>query len=342
MDFLEALFLIIAMAIAFSSSLIGVRWWISKARLLGFVGRDMNKPSEVYVAEAGGIWVSLATAIGLLSFIGLQTYIVNDQGLLKDFASISLLSFMSGYLGFLDDLLGWKKGLRASHRILLMAPISLPLIVLKVGVPTVVIPFIGVVDLGLFYYLVLIPVGVVGASNGFNMLAGYNGLEAAQGILLLLFTSILGIIKGTDGLTISSLIMVASILGFLVFNKYPARVFPGNTFTYSVGAYFAALTIVYKTIKFSLALFTLYFIELMLFLRGLRNGVYKENFGIPREDGTLIPPYDKSYSLTHFAIRVLIRLKGRAREPEVVLFIAALQTIVGLVTLFLFEIGLLS
>ncbi|MCI4461931.1 MAG: glycosyl transferase family 4 [Thermogladius sp.] len=342
MDSIDLLFMVVAMAISFATSLIGVRWWIGKAHQIGFTGRDMNKRGEVHAAEAGGIWVSLGVALGLLSFIGLQTYVLNDESLLKNYISLALLLFMSGYLGFLDDVLGWKKGLRAIYRVLLMAPVSLPLVVLKVGIPTITLPLIGTVDFGLAYYLLLIPIGVIGASNGFNMLAGYNGLEALQGILLMLFMGILGFVKGMDGLLTASLIMASGIGGFLVYNKYPARVFPGNTFTYAVGAYFAALAIMYKTVKFSLVLFTLYFIELALFIRGLRNGVYKENFGKPMEDGSLLPPYDKTYSLTHFAIKSITRLKGRAREPEVVLFIAVLQALVGLTALWLSASNILT
>ena len=342
MDAVTLLFALLSALVSFTSSLVGVKWWIGRAHAIGFVGRDMNKPGHVEVAEAGGVWVSLGVALGLLTFIGLETYVFNDQDLLKEYTSLALMLFMSGYLGFLDDVLGWKKGLRAVYRVLLMAPISLPLVILKVGIPTITLPLIGTVDLGLIYYLVLIPLGVTGASNGFNMLAGYNGLEATQGILLVLFSGILGLMKGLDGLFTASLIMVAGIAGFLVFNRYPAKVFPGNTFTYATGAYFAALAILFKTVKFSLALFTLYFVELALFLRGLRDGVYKENFGRPLPDGSLLPPYDKSYSLTHVALKALVKLRGRAREPDVVLFIALLQTLIGVAALVLSAAGLLS
>ena len=126
MDSTNLLFMLVAMAISFASSLIGVRWWIGKAHLIGFTGKDMNKRGEVYVAEAGGIWVSFGVALGLLSFIGLQTYVLNDESLLRNYISLALLLFMSGYLGFLDDVLGWKKGLRAIYRVLLVDPVSKP------------------------------------------------------------------------------------------------------------------------------------------------------------------------------------------------------------------------
>ncbi|MDP2841599.1 MAG: hypothetical protein Q8O17_04910 [Candidatus Methanoperedens sp.] len=41
-------------------------------------------------------------------------------------------------------------------------------------------PFLGTLDIGLLYPLLIIPIGMIGASNAFNMLAGYNGLEAGM------------------------------------------------------------------------------------------------------------------------------------------------------------------
>jgi UDP-N-acetylglucosamine--dolichyl-phosphate N-acetylglucosaminephosphotransferase len=178
---------------------------------------------------------------------------------------------------------------------------------------------------------------VIGAANAFNMIAGHNGLEAGMGLLLMIFTALYASAKGLDHVAVASLIMAAALAGFLAFNWYPARVFPGNSLTYGVGAYYAGLVVVGDFQKFGLALFTLYFIEFALFLRGLLlHGVYKQNFGIPQPDGSLSPPYERVYSLTHVAMKALRALNVKVTEKRVTILILTAQTLIGLASLVYF------
>jgi len=325
-----------AALVAFIVAYYGTRFWIRIADLAGFRARDMNKPGNVTAVRAGGLSTVVAIAFGLMVYEVLHTYIEGYPVWLSSLLAVSLLLVLSGLLGFVDDVLGWKRGLSPRYRILLMAPISLPLVVIKAGVSTLDLPLIGVVDLGVLYPLVLVPIGVLGAANAFNMLAGYNGLEAGMGFLLLAYTAVYAYIEGLDPVLLAAIVGMAALTGFLYYNWYPARTFPGNNFTYAIGAYYASLVILGNFEKFGLALFTLYFLELALYLRGRRHGISKENFGRPLADGTLQPPYDKVYSVTHLALILLIKLKGRATEREVTLLILAIQAIIGAVALLLF------
>ena len=326
------------------ATLWSVRWWIGVARERGFVGRDMNKPGRVLVAEAGGVWAVVGAAFGLLAFEAWHVYLGGGVYRAPELFALTSLLLLSAFLGFLDDILGWKRGLARRWRVILMAPISLPLVVVKAGHSTLALPLVGVVNLGLLYPLVAVPVGVLGAANAFNMLAGFNGLEAGMGLLLMLFTAWYAWIKQVYFVVYAALIMAAALVAFLVYNWYPARVFPGNSFTYGVGAYYAALVIIGNMEKFGLLLFTLYFVKALLYFRGVLHGVWKpgiEDFGVPQPDGTLEPPLEGTYSLTHWAIRVLKRVRGRAREPEVVLLILSLQAAIGFTLIGLAYSGLL-
>lgn len=317
--------------VSFALTAYTLKWWVNHGRRLGLVAKDMNKPGEVYAVEAGGIWFVIGSVFGLLLYLAADTY--TDRAVDLSTFAITEVLLLSGFLGFIDDILGWKKGLSPITRVLFTFPIALPLVVIKAGYSTVELPLIGVVELGVLYPLLVVPAGVVGASNAFNMLAGYNGLEASMGLVIVLSSALFLAKKGFVSYIPHLLIVAASLLAFLMYNKYPARVFPGNCLTYAFGAFYASVVAGGNFEKFGLAVFSLYFVELALFIRGLLNGVYKENFGKVGQDGTLTPPYDKSYSLTHLAIRVLIRLKGSAREQEVVLLIVAWQLIVSLIAL---------
>ncbi len=339
MNSIDIGYVVLSSMVAFITSVTTTRTWIRVAYVRGLIGKDMNKPGSPPVAEAGGVWPMIAGSFGVMTLIALYRYLANTYyHIAETFALVALL-LLSALLGFLDDLLGWKKGLPQWQRIIFMAPVSLPLVVIKAGVSRIALPFLGVVNLGLLYPLVAVPVGILGAANAFNMIAGYNGLEATMAILLSISLAVFSALKNLYLVTALSTIMALGILGFLVYNWYPAKVFPGNTFTYGFGAYYAALVILGNMEKAGIAFFTLYFIEFALFIRGLLNGVYKENFAKILPDGTLAEPYDKIYSLTHLAIRVQRKLRGKATEPGVVAFIALLQCIISALVIAMYATG---
>lgn len=322
--------ILVPVAVSIASAYVMLSWWIKVAPILGFLGKDMNKPGHPLVVEAGGLWVVLAFVFGIMSYVALDTYIDASHDTVPLLA-VCLTVLLAGLLGFIDDLLGWKKGVTPVKRVLLTVPIALPLVVVKAGYTVVEIPFIGPLDLGVFYPLVVVPIGVLGASNAFNMIAGYNGLEALQGVVLMVFATVLMLLRGnTDFLYLAMPVVSSIALFYLLYNRYPARMFPGNSFTYGVGSLYASLAIYWSFEKYAVLSFALYFVELLLFIRGLLNGVYKENFGLVLDDGSLLPPYSKSYSITHVAIKVVRTIKKKCYERDVVRFVVALQVLVCL------------
>ncbi len=328
--------------ITFMMSLAMISFWIKTAEKRGFISRDMNKPGEIYVADGGGLWVLISVSFGLMAIIALNRYISGDLRYIDEAFALITLLLLAGLLGFIDDIFGWKKGLPRWERVVFMAPISLPLVVIKAGYSRVDLPFLGVMELGMLYPLVLVPIGILGAANAFNMIAGYNGLEAGMGLILMVSVAIYSVLKGVEFTLLCSILMASSLLAFLVFNWYPARVFPGNAMTYGVGAFYASLLIIGNMEKFGLLLFTLYFIKFILFLRGEIRGVWKsgvEDFGVPQNDGSIKSPLRGIYSIQHLAIIIIEKLKGKATEEDVVIFILIVQTIISTVLLVLAYMG---
>ncbi len=311
--------------IAGASTYVALKSWIPIAHRFGLTGRDMNKVGNNAVAEAGGVWASVGASFGLMTLAALKIYLEHSRESLIELYALSLMLFMASLLGFIDDIMGWKKGLRVTYRVLLMAPLALPIVAIQAGVSEMALPFIGKRDLGLVYSLVLVPIGVIGASNAFNMIAGYNGLEASMGVALLTYTALYSYFIGEANVLLASIIGAASLIVFLFYNWHPAKVFPGNSLTYGFGAYYASLVIIGNFEKFGVMQYALYFVELALFFRGLVNKVYKENFGLVLSDGSLDPPYKKIYSLTHLAIVVQKKIRGKATEKGVVAILLGLQ-----------------
>lgn len=316
--------LLVPILLSFFVCLLFLPVWIRKAKEEGLSGKDMQKNSEEKIAEAGGVCVVIGFIFGALVYIAIKTYYYNlnpDDKILEIIALISSILMVS-FIGFSDDILGWKKGLPKTVRILFLIFASLPLVVISAGGLT-----IGGIDLNLPYSFILIPLGFVGATSTFNFLAGYNGLEASQGILILSALSVITFFAGTTWLSMVGLIMVACLIAFYIFNKYPGKVFPGDALTYSVGALIAGIAILGGIEKIAVFFFIPYILETILKLRGK---LKKESFAKVNEDGSLEMPYEKIYGLEHLAIYILKKIKPSKKvyEKEVVYLINFFQIII--------------
>lgn len=325
-----------AVFVSFLITFLILPYWVKRAGYAKLVGKDMHKPDHPPVAELGGLCVVAGFLIALLFFVATKVFIYNYQeNLLYLFATMTAI-LIATMIGFVDDILGWKIGLRARYKIALTFFISLPIAVINIGQSTMNIPVVGVVNFGIFYPLFLVPIAIIGASNGFNMIGGYNGLEARQGIIILLVLTIITYISGNTYLSLMGSCMIAAILAFSFYNSYPAKVFPGDTFTYPVGALIAILAVLGNVEKYALILFIPYFIELVLKMRG---NLLKESFALVKEDGTLENKYEKWYGIEHVAVDVLKKWRGKATEQNVVWVVFAFQFFFAVCSLILYIIS---
>ncbi|MFZ1970844.1 MAG: glycosyl transferase family 4 [Candidatus Nanoarchaeia archaeon] len=315
--------------VSFFVTLIVMPFWIRKAKEIGLVWEDMNKPKrEKNVAGSGGIVAVLATLIGIFLYIAIQTfYFKSSEDTIQIFAIISSLFLVAG-IGLVDDLFGWQKGgMSIRSRLILVLFSAIPLMVINAGNSVVM----GI-SLGILYPLIIIPIGVVGATTTYNFLAGYNSLEARQGILILSALALATYLSGNTWLSLISLIMVASLVAFYIYNKNPAKVFPGDVMTYSIGMMIAAIAILGNLEVITILFFIPYIIETILKARGK---LKKYSFGKPNPDGSLDLAYDKIYGLEHLSIKILKKIKPshKVYENDVVNLINCFQLLIIIIVL---------
>jgi UDP-N-acetylglucosamine--dolichyl-phosphate N-acetylglucosaminephosphotransferase len=325
--------LLIAPILAFVVTFLLTKRWIPVAFRIGLVGKDMNKYSKPPVAEMGGIALVSGIIAGLSSYIAMNTFLLNQSSFNLDlFATFSTVLIIT-FVGLIDDLLGWKIGLSQLQKPLLTIPAALPMMVVNAGHSAVSLPILGVVSLGILFPLLFIPVGVVGASNGFNMLAGYNGLEAGMGIVILGVMSLVTYLAGSTWVTMIGLVSVAALVAFLYFNWFPAKIFPGNAFTYMIGAIIACVAILGNVEKLALILFIPYYMD---FILGSRGRMKVEAFAKVNSDGTLEQPAPKICDVCHLMIAIVKRIKGKVYERDVVLSIIVFEIILAAIGLTLY------
>ncbi len=322
--------LIISFLISFLVTLFAMPFWIRKAKSLGLIWNDMNKfhhPKNV--VGSGGLMMVFGFIIGTLSYVAMNTfYFRTTERLIEIFSALSSILIVTG-IALLDDLFGWQKGgLSKRSRILLVLIAAIPLMVVNAGESTMM----GI-KFGLLYPLLLIPIGILGATTTYNFLAGFNGLEASQGIIIL--TALAGVtyLTGNSWLSIVILCMVASLMAFYLFNKYPAKIFPGDVLTYPVGIMIAIVAILGNIEKIAVFFFIPYMIEFSLKARGKFE---KESFAEPKPDGSLELKYNKVYGLTHLSIYILKKFKKKVFEKDVVLLINSFQLLIILIGYLLF------
>ena len=320
------------LSVSFFSTFFLTKKWIKSTKDAKLLGEDLNKYEKTLVPESGGIAVALAVCFSLLIYIFLKRFYWNTETHLIEAFAISATVLLAGFIGFTDDILGWKRGLTQFQKFLLTIPIALPLIVINAPNTVMTLPFFGLVDFGLIYPLLLVPVGVIGATNGFNLLAGYNGLEAGMGLTIFTTFGVAGLIVEKYWVSLIAFIISASLLAFLYFNWCPAKVFPGNSFTYSIGSLIATVAILGNMERLAVWLFSLYFIEGLLYFRAraIDKAGDVQAFGNPNKDGSLEMPYEKIYDTTHFAIWLLKSVKKKVYEKDVVRFLLFVQFLVAL------------
>ncbi len=329
--------LLIPILASFFITLSLIPFWIRKAKQIGLMWPDMNKISGERVAGSGGIIAVCGFVVGVLLYIAYVVFILrgHDSHLIETLALLNVILILAG-VGLVDDLLGWRRGgLSRRSRIIMVCFAAIPLMAINVGKSVVALPFLGKVDLGLIYPLIIIPIGMAGATT-FNFIAGFNGLEAGQGIILLSAVAFVAFWTGNSWLTIIALCMIASLIAFLFYNFYPAHVFPGDALTYSVGGLIAAMSILGNFERIAVFFFIPYIIEVILKVRGRLS---KYSFGKPKDDGSLDLRYEKFYGLEHISIALLKKINVKPTEKKVVFLIWAFQIIVIIVGIAIFREG---
>ena len=208
-----------------------------------FVGESHRKKEGT--PTMGGLIFIVPTIIATVALVltGKVSYTSN--------LGIVLLVFL-GYalIGFLDDFLSIKKGnnegLTTYQKLFMQVLIAIGFfyIYMRSGGQTAWVVGTLHIDLemgwlyGLFILFVL-----VGASNAVNLTDGLDGLAGGLSAIAFIAFSLISLMVGFEDIGIFSLILVGSLLGFLIYNTHPAKVFMGDTGSLALGAAMGAIAI---------------------------------------------------------------------------------------------------
>ena len=233
------------LVVAFSGPFI-----IPMLRKLKFGQNIRNEGPKSHLAKngtptMGGVMILLGIIIATAIFSDFTTSVVIAL----------LLTLGHAGIGFLDDYIKVVKkrslGLTAKQKLLLQFLVAACYLVYmtynnildtSVFIPATHISF----DLGWVYYIFAFLL-LLGATNAVNLTDGLDGLASSVTVPVMFIYSVIAYWTGDLNLAYFGVSVVGSCLGFLVFNKYPAKVFMGDTGSLALGGAVAAMALLTKT-----------------------------------------------------------------------------------------------
>ena len=264
---------------------------INKLERANIIGKDIHKTAKPIVAEMGGIGILFGFIIGI--FAGIYLHPV----LTFPLTVVLLVILLVGIIGMVDDLLT----LSSKEKFILLFLAGIPLI------------WIAPPNVGLLY-IILIPIAVSIVANLTNMLAGLNGIESGLGVIAMTSLTISCIILGKYDVAIISMSMLGALIAFLLYNKYPSRVFPGDTGTLIIGATIAAIAFIgrMKLIAFIVLIPNILDASMKFYSAGVMERQQHRPTEV-NEEGKLIIPDQGFKSLIRLVLRKPISEKEAVR-----------------------------
>lgn len=217
--------------------------WLHKLKY----GQEIREEGPAWHQKKSGT----PTMGGIMFIVGMgvavivNIIIMSVKGNLSAVAMKALILFAVslgfGAIGFVDDFIKVVKkrnlGLTAIQKFLLQLAFAAIYIVIMYFMnmleTDIVIPFVKyTVTIPMFLYVPFVLFVVVGVVNAVNLTDGLDGLAASVTIVVSLFFAVYAFFRfepGETGVSIYAMALVGGLLGFLLYNKYPAKVFMGDT-----------------------------------------------------------------------------------------------------------------
>ncbi len=312
-----------------------IPWIISASLRQNITTVDAHKKDEPIIAEPGGLAPLLGFIFTILIILFIWEYTYPESEINEPLFAGLLSVVIAGLIGFLDDVFK----IRWREKVLLGFLPAIPLMALNVGTSTIDLGLLGILDLGSFislpngvsinlYTLVVIPLAVNFAFNSFNMLAGFNGLEAGNGSISLVIILVLALFLDNSIVTLFVSSLLGGYLVLLYYNWFPAKILIGDVGTLTLGTGIIVALIIGNMDRLAVGLFGLHFINFILF------GIYmttkqEEKLATIDEKGYIIAPcpYTVYWIIPYFFKKI--------GEKKNVIILLIIHTIISLSVLIL-------
>ncbi len=318
---------------AFTLSVLGV-WFVGKKnKKKGITGMDINKKEQNILPESTGI----ALLIPIWAFV--LYYYYQFQNI--DFIFWAIMVTIFAIIGYADDTKHKfvQKTRSWSNRAKFIAIISLVYASIYFAPTSTQVLSEDFIGLGMsLFWIVIISLYLAGSASFVNTFAGLNGWEVGSGFIIALGFAVL--LYPTQFFPIT-IVLIGAILGLLVFNVFPAKVFPGDSGTMLIGSSLAGLMILTKDINLMILSFGFFLPHMLDFvLKMITNkedpSQRNEKPYMLKSDGKLDFKKDSKNAKYDFA-KMLIKILGPKKEITLVLIIWIIVALNIMALLFIFR-----
>ena len=230
---------------------------ILKKVKVGQIERD-DGPQSHLIKQGTPTMGGIIFMIGIILCVtGSYIYLTikNEQKLAQNLLPMLCLTIGFGVIGFIDDfkklVLKNTKGLKPSSKMfgLLIISIAYTLFIMKfsnIGTDTY-IPFLKqYITLPNFVYIPFAIIVILAATNAVNLTDGIDGLSSSVSAIIITCLTVIANINGVTEVSIFGSIVIGSVLGFLMFNLHPAKVFMGDTGSLFLGGVISGIALYLK------------------------------------------------------------------------------------------------
>lgn len=204
----------------------------------------------------------------------LLSVVITSVFYIKDYPEIIPILFVTlgfGLIGFLDDYL--KVVMKRSDGLFPKQKMALQIVVTAIFAfylikftdvsLAMLIPFSGGKYLNIGWLAIpLLFIAVIGTVNGVNFTDGLDGLASSVTVLVATFFTVVALGTGS-GISPITCAVVGALLGFLLFNVYPASVFMGDTGSLALGGFVASTAYMLQMPIFILIVGLIYLVEVL-------------------------------------------------------------------------------
>ena len=224
---------------------------------VGQIERDDGPQSHLKkqgTPTMGGIIMIVAM---ILVVTGLYIFLTanNQSELANKVLPILLVTIGFGLIGFIDDfkklVLKNTEGLKPSYKMLGLLIISVAYVVylvygLKLGTDTYIPIVKQYITMPVYLYIPFAIVVILGTTNAVNLTDGIDGLSSSVSAIIVTCLTVIGINLNIPEVSIFGSVVIGAILGFLMFNLHPAKVFMGDTGSLLIGGVISGLALYLK------------------------------------------------------------------------------------------------
>lgn len=238
-------------AIAFAVSMLVTARMIPLLKEKQFGQFIREEGPQAHLSKAGTPTMGgIAFIIGITAALAVSMFMPGSE--LTGKIAILLSMFAFGAIGFIDDYNKVAKkqneGLTPKQKLVLQAVFGLALAIFMMAKEgtTMLIPFTGkTVDFGILYipFIMFIEVAM---ANAVNLTDGLDGLASSTSAIVACTFAVIGMTVrgGNEPMAAAGQAVFGALIGFLLYNHYPAKIFMGDTGSMALGGVLSAMAIV--------------------------------------------------------------------------------------------------